>query len=246
MARLGVPPMLQDALFMGAIAWEALAAMLFWWAVATYRGRALAQEKATVWACGVNLALWAANLVFIDGKMRALFSMLFGASTLLVIQRAEAAGESGAKVHYSRMFVLFAIGWLHYHLIWWGDILKDYAFTGCIAFFWRRASVKKLLAWAIGFYLLGMLVFTGFIYSFVQADIAAHAPGATAKAIAEWNDFAQMAYPTATEVTKDLALHRGSWGGIAHYWVVEKPFSWVQGMLVFTPETLGLYGSPTA
>ena len=60
MDPLGVPRGLQAALFAGAIAWETLAAMLFWWAVATYRGRPLAQEKAAVYACGVNLALWAA------------------------------------------------------------------------------------------------------------------------------------------------------------------------------------------
>jgi len=60
MDPLGVPRGLQAVLFAGVIAWEALAAMLFWWAVATYRGGPLAHEKATVYACGVNLALWAA------------------------------------------------------------------------------------------------------------------------------------------------------------------------------------------
>ena len=33
---------------------------------------------------GADLALWAANMIVIDGKMRTLFSMLFGASMLLV------------------------------------------------------------------------------------------------------------------------------------------------------------------
>src|SRR5204863_9154482 len=42
---------------------------------------------------GADLGLWAANMLVIDGKMRTLFSMLFGASTLLVIERAEAAGQ---------------------------------------------------------------------------------------------------------------------------------------------------------
>src|SRR5918996_6627751 len=55
---------------------------------------------------GANLALWAANMLVIDGKMRTLFSMLFGASTLLVIERAEAAGVSGPEVHVRRMLVL--------------------------------------------------------------------------------------------------------------------------------------------
>ena len=37
---------------------------------------------------GADLAAWAFNFVFIDSKMRGLFSMLFGASTLLVILAA--------------------------------------------------------------------------------------------------------------------------------------------------------------
>jgi hypothetical protein len=60
MDPLGVPRGLQAFQFAGAIAWEALAAVLFWRAVATYRGRPLVHERATVYACGVNLALWAA------------------------------------------------------------------------------------------------------------------------------------------------------------------------------------------
>ena len=42
--------------------------------------------------------------------MRGLFSFLFGASTLLVIERAEAAGESAAAIHYARMFWLLVFG----------------------------------------------------------------------------------------------------------------------------------------
>ena len=48
--------------------------------------------------------------VIVDGKMRGLFSMLFGASTLLVIDRATAAGRGGAKAHYARMAVLLGFG----------------------------------------------------------------------------------------------------------------------------------------
>jgi uncharacterized membrane protein YeiB len=56
-------------------------------------------------------AMWLANYVLIDGKMRTLFSMLFGASMLLVIERAEASGRSPAKVHYARMVVLLGSAW---------------------------------------------------------------------------------------------------------------------------------------
>lgn len=81
MDPLGVPRELQAFLFTGAIAWEMLAAILFWRAVADYRGRPLAEEPATLVACGVNLALWASfqvlDEVFIayqpEGVHRAIF-----------------------------------------------------------------------------------------------------------------------------------------------------------------------------
>lgn len=92
MDPLDVPRGLQAALFAGAIAWEALGATLFWWAVASYRGRPLAQEKATVSACGVNLGLWSAfqvlDEVFLayqpEGVHRAIF--VSQVATLLLLQ----------------------------------------------------------------------------------------------------------------------------------------------------------------
>jgi uncharacterized protein len=59
--------------------------------------------------------------------MRGLFSLLFGASMALIIERAEAKGENPAKVHYSRMIWLLLFGLAHYLFIWWGDILFLYA-----------------------------------------------------------------------------------------------------------------------
>jgi hypothetical protein len=78
---LGVPRGRQAVFFAGAIAWEALAAMLFWGAAVTYRDRPLVQERATVYASGANLALWAAfqvlDEVFLayqpEGVHRAIF-----------------------------------------------------------------------------------------------------------------------------------------------------------------------------
>jgi hypothetical protein len=91
MDPLAVPRGLQAVFFAGAIAWEALAAGLFWWAAAVYRGRPLAQERAAIAACGVNLALWAAfqvlDEVFLayqpEGVHRAIF--LTQLATLLLL-----------------------------------------------------------------------------------------------------------------------------------------------------------------
>lgn len=89
---------------------------------------------------------WAFTFVAVEGKMRGLFSFLFGASMLLVVQRARAAGESGFAVHYPRMAWLFAIGLVHLYGLWWGDILTHYALVGVAAFLFVDLSVGWLVA----------------------------------------------------------------------------------------------------
>jgi uncharacterized protein len=189
---------------------------------------------------GANLLLWAANLIVIDGKMRSLFSILFGASMLLVIERAAASGISSLRIHMARMAVLFAIGMIHYHLIWFGDILHLYAAVGVIAYLFRNRSPRALMRWAIGFTILHLLIFSGITAYVVQLDQAAHSPGATAAAIREWNDMGGSFYPSAKTIAKDLALHHAGFSALAYHQIVEKSFDWVPGLLLFTPETLAL------
>ena len=90
--------------------------------------------------------VWAANMLVVDGRFRSLFSILFGASMVLVIERAVAAGKSGWKVHYPRMIVLLAFGLAHFYFFWWGDILANYALVGMIAFLFWRLPTRWLLA----------------------------------------------------------------------------------------------------
>ena len=103
----------------------------------------------------IDLGAWAVNFVLVDGKMRGLFSLLFGASMLLVADRAEAKGEDGASIHYRRMFWLLLFGLAHYYLIWFGDILVLYAVVGCIAFLFRHRAPMNLIKWGIIFIALG-------------------------------------------------------------------------------------------
>ena len=188
---------------------------------------------------GADLGIWAANMLVIDGKMRTLFSMLFGASTLLVIERAEAAGLSGPKVHIRRMIVLLGFGLLHYYLIWFGDILTMYAVGGMIAFLFRNKPVQRLAAIGVTFLVAGMLLFGMFVASQYQADLAAHAPGATREIIKEWNEGLGNFYPTAAMVAEDKALHLGPWLTLLKHSLGE----WHQivlGTLIFMPDTVGL------
>jgi uncharacterized protein len=188
---------------------------------------------------GADLALWSANMLLIDGKMRTLFSMLFGASMLLVIERAERSGRSGWWTHFRRMIVLLGFGLVHYYFIWFGDILTLYAVSGLIAFLFRKASVEKLIALGATFLFANMLMIGIFLHGQYQADIAAHAPNATQKAIHAWNDGLGALYPSAAEIAKDKALHLGGYGAFVRHNLADWK-SLFGNTLPFIADTVGL------
>lgn len=187
---------------------------------------------------GADLFVWVANMLIIDNKMRSLFSMLFGASMLLVIDRAVASGQSGAAIHYRRMLVLLLIGLAHYFLIWWGDILTLYALAGMIAFTARNRSVKALIAWVIVLMIGHLALFTSFIFHMHAADVAAHAPGASADAVQYWNKGFGSYYPTAAQIAEDKAMMLTPLGPLH-----DKISNWgrlIGSTMVLLPETIAL------
>ncbi|MFC3592879.1 DUF418 domain-containing protein [Novosphingobium piscinae] len=90
-------------------------------------------------------AWFTVGLVLFEGKMRALFTLLFGASLLLFLDRAEARGEDGERLQLRRLGWLAACGYLHFLLLWWGDILFTYALAGFAALALRQARPGPLL-----------------------------------------------------------------------------------------------------
>lgn len=160
-------------------------------------------------------AAWLTTFVFVEGKMRGLFSFLFGASMLLVIERAKAAGESPAKVHFSRMTVLFLFGLAHGYLIWWGDILAHYALVGGIAFLFARMRSGQLLAAALTALLL-TLIWNGMGLGALIDSAARDTPDA----VATWNDFAKsFGAPSSQWLATEIAAMQGPWmAQIAFRW----------------------------
>ena len=102
---------------------------------------------------------WALTYVLVEGKMRGLFSFLFGASVLLVIERARATGGGEAGVHFARMTWLFLFGIAHLYLVWSGDILHHYAAIGAIAYLFRNLSVRALVIVGLGLVGVQVLLF---------------------------------------------------------------------------------------
>ncbi len=184
---------------------------------------------------GIDLAAWFGNFVLFDGKMRGLFSFLFGASTLLVIERATAKGESAAMVHYARMIWLLVFGLIHLWAIWWGDILNHYALIGMIAFFFRNARVKTLLI--VGCILL---VIQFIISAFIPmvAAMAQLAPGKPGMGEALEGLKQGFGQPSDAWLTEDVALHRGSWWSIAVDRFSEAKWIPLVGLIQYGWETL--------
>src|SRR5262245_42883269 len=104
-----------------------------------------------------NLAYWFTSQIFFEGKMRCLFSLLFGAGTVLFIARG--AGRGGglrvADIYYRRTLWLLLFGVIHAYCIWSGDILYPYAIFGLMLFPFRQAKPQWLLAAGVALILFG-------------------------------------------------------------------------------------------
>lgn len=98
----------------------------------------------------INTAVWFLRWIVAEGKMRALFSILFGAGCILLTERAEArgAGVRTAEIYLRRNLWLVAFGILHCFLLWHGDILFFYGLTGLIFLFPFRNLKPKTLLWS--------------------------------------------------------------------------------------------------
>ena len=187
----------------------------------------------------VDFAAYAFNFVLIDGKMRGLFSFLFGASMLLVIDRAEAKGESPAAVHYRRMLVLLLFGAIHFYLIWFGDILFGYATIGMVAFLFRRKEPKVLILIGIALILLEFLMMFGMAAQVRDLAPQVAQPGASAEVIRVWNEMtAWVRVPTQAEIGEQMSLILGPWSGLAHNQLTKHAFDPLFFSLMFGPETL--------
>lgn len=104
---------------------------------------------------GWNFYAWVVERGFFEGTMRGLFSILFGAGTVLLLSRLQKqkTGLEPADIFYRRMLWLLVFGLINAFLFLWpGDILYPYALLGLLLFPFRNWQPKKLL-WAALFLL---------------------------------------------------------------------------------------------
>jgi uncharacterized protein len=179
---------------------------------------------------GADLSVWAANTVLFEGKMRAIFSMLFGAGMLVLTSRLEQRGlaAESADIYYRRLLWLLAFGLLHAYFIWWGDILFFYAVLGLFLFPMRRLSGRILIAAGLALLLIGAgrgMVSVLNLQSTRNAARAADAAAATGRPLseaekaaqAEWSKRLKDAHPAPENLAKETAAYRGSYWDALRY-----------------------------
>ena len=148
---------------------------------------------------GANLYVWVMGRMLADQKFMTIFSMLFGASIVLITERAEARGDV-RRVHYRRMGWLLIIGLLHAHLLWSGDILFLYAVCGMLVYPLRRLPTVLLLV------LGAVLLAIASAYSVVVGLTLPYWPEEVRSSL-----MADMWKPTPEMIETELAAYRGGW-----------------------------------
>jgi uncharacterized protein len=222
----------------------------------------LAKAAFVGWHAHLDLAILSIKWLFFEGKMRAMFGMLFGAGCVLLTQRIERRKpEAAADIFLRRSMWLALFGLIHGTLIWSGDILLDYSLNALLVIYpLRHVAAKKLIVVGLAISLLGgTLGVANFSYDpsalhdsrlqeqataalrMGKAPTAEQQAALTAAAARETKDRAQVAERVAL-------AHRGYWavlpqqaGGFIDFvfalfrtgWMAE-----ITGMLIFG---MGLY-----
>jgi uncharacterized protein len=175
-------------------------------------------------ATGWNLVTWWILGVLADGKMRAIFSLTFGAGVYLLIDRLSKKGAAAdaADIHYRRMLWLMLFGMMHAYLIWDGDILFYYAVLGLFLYPLRKLS-PRALAITAGFVLIAMSAGAAFLhqhwideqreYVQIRADEKAGVKLTPAQRDTkqDWEEIVARQAPSADDLKTEIDAHRGGY-----------------------------------
>jgi uncharacterized membrane protein YeiB len=76
-------------------------------------------------------------------------SLLLWGLYLLGFRRMEDREREFTGFFSKRLILLYLLGWLHVSLIWWGDVLTQYAIAGFFLLLFRKSKPKTLMIWTI-------------------------------------------------------------------------------------------------
>ena len=183
---------------------------------------------------GIDFAAFVMTDLLVEGVMRALFSMLFGAGVAML---AAGPRPKSAKIYYRRQLLLLAFGLFDgFVLLWTGDILALYALAGLFLYFLRNWRPRALLiaAGVVFAYLALFYAATFFALTVLpeQADAvqARLDAGETVSfeeraVLGEWAELRANFHPTQAALANEATKFQGTWpeafvANAAELWVL--------------------------
>jgi uncharacterized protein len=184
-----------------------------------------------------NVNFWVSAVISVgfEGKMRALFGMIFGAGVLLFVSKKEQAGRSVTGLFYRRMFWLILFGLIHAHFILWiGDILYLYGFCGMVVYLCRKVKPIHLV---LGVPLVAVFDFTAgtLFYQHIRdrriAYVEASAAAAENKpltesqkdALAQWREIEKTLIPNREDARENTRKMKSDYATVASHL---RPLAW--------------------
>mgnify|MGYP005811312171 FL=1 len=183
--------------------------------------------------------MWVAQFVLVDGKMRALFSLLFGAGLYLFLEKAWERGQ-GRWLQVRRLLWLGLFGLFHFFFIWKGDILFLYAVSGLAVLpFVKMARRNQFILGVLG-YIVGGIVYAGMAASMVMSANGAIPGDEAARAEVQ----AVMVEAQEEEIAQDRIdgelIASGDYPGLVERNLTESTTEPLTMLLLFWLETLPL------
>jgi uncharacterized protein len=189
----------------------------------------------------VNFWVSAVISVGFEGKMRALFGMIFGAGVILFVSKKEQAGRSVTALFYRRMFWLILFGLIHAHIVLWiGDILYLYGFCGMIVYLFRKVKPIYLV---LGVPLVAVGDFTAntLLYQYARDKRIAYVDASAAaaenrplterqqRALTDWRELEKSFIPNREDAKENTRKMKSDYATVASHlgplaWKIETIF----------------------
>ncbi|HYD25428.1 MAG TPA: DUF418 domain-containing protein [Croceibacterium sp.] len=188
-------------------------------------------------ATDADKGFWLVQLVLIDGKFRGLFTLLFGASMMLFMERAWARGAT-RWLQARRLLWLAAFGLAHFFLVWTGDILFLYALSGLGALAMVKWAPRTQLRVGLAWFFAGSLALTVILGG--QAAMEG-VPRVQQQAPAQYEQVKKARAEMIARADKEAAASaEGSYGDVVAYRLAEETGVFGQSVFFALMETIPL------
>lgn len=182
--------------------------------------------------------MWIAQFILVDGKMRGLFTVLFGAGMYLFMEKAWARGAT-RKLQAWRLAILLGFGLFHFYFIWFGDILSLYALVGLIALACLKWQTKTQLWVGLAGYMLGVVFYAFTVFPWLVTGTPF---GDTSPELSEMRAGlnAEMQSQIAAETSVNQAIASGDYAALVAHRIGDQGLDPFANVFLFGFETLPL------